>query len=64
MDEAVRFELYGKGAGQFYTFNSDATKMLLPVELEKIDENMLNPATGQMSYGDPVFEENLFWEAK
>ena len=74
VDEAVRFELYGKGAGQFYTFNSDATKMLLPVELETIDdeyneswvdyENMLNPATGQMSYGDPVFEENLYWEAK
>ncbi len=74
VSDAVRFELYGNGAGQFYTITAYGTKMLLPVELVRIDgedneawvdyENMLNPATGQMSFGDPLFEENVYWEAK
>ena len=74
VNENVRYILYGNGSGQFYTYTPYGTKQLLPVEMELMDgqeneawvdyENTLNPANGQMSFGDPIFKEHVFWEPK
>ncbi len=76
----VRFELYGRGSGQFYTTSADGKETLLPIEDSTDDdgnsvqlsendeawvafENALNPASGQMTFGD-VDEKYLSWRAK
>ena len=69
--ENVSFELFTE-SGQFYTYKSDGkTEWALPEENSEENwkawrefDDMLNPANGQLSYGDAAFTNKLYWKAK
>ena len=69
-NENVAFELFDSDFGQFFSYKKDGTtKWNLPMydydedEWEAFDD-MINPASGQMTYSDAKFDKGLFWEPK
>ena len=70
-NENVSFELFTE-SGQFYTLKDDGkTEWALPEENSEENweawrafDDMLNPANGQLSFGDAAFTNKLYWKAK
>ena len=69
-NENVGFQLAHAVNAQFYTYQEDGTtKWILDPQLTSTDENVkiddiMNPSTGQLTYGEPKFDKGLFWELK